>query len=65
MAPSRKHLLGSPKRSCGRDGWSGVQVEESTYAATYLGPSRRSWRLRLFSRVSVLARVSWSAIQAH
>ena len=63
MAPSRKHLLGSPKRSCGWDG--GVQVEESTYAATYLGPSRRSWRLRLFSRVSVLARVSWSAIQAH
>lgn len=63
MAPSHKHLLGSPtKRSCG---WEGcARVEENEYAAIFLGGgSRTSWlRLRLFRRVSVLARVSTSAM---
>lgn len=64
MAPSHKHLLASPnKRSCG---WEGcARVEETEYAARVgMAGSRTSWlRLRLFRRVSVLARVSTSAMQ--
>ncbi|PRW60818.1 pyridoxine biosynthesis isoform B [Chlorella sorokiniana] len=63
---SDKHLLGSP-HSCGAwDGCCGVQVAENEYAELYLGrgSSRRSWlRLRLFKRVSVLARALLSPIR--
>ena len=71
MAPSGKQLLQhSPKRSCSSDGRGSSVLTERDYQACYLGRgSGRRWlRLRLFQRVTVLARAStgtrWSSGRA-